>query len=64
MLETYHDKQHKIVIDSSANELKVPRETDYQFLKRQEEILKQMRDDLDEISKMSSSEHFERKIQA
>ena len=34
------------MIDSSANELNVSRETYDQTFKRQEEIMKQMRDDL------------------
>ena len=33
LIETYHYKQHKIMIDSSANELKVSREKLIKFLK-------------------------------
>ena len=42
--ETYHKKQHKILLDSSANSLKVSQETDNQFFNRQEDRLKQLRE--------------------
>ena len=50
------------MIDLSANEVKVSRETAYQIFKRQEKSLNQMRDELDGKSKMFSSEHFKRKF--
>ena len=55
MRETYHDKQHKIMVDSSANKLKVSRETADQLYNRQEDILQNMREDLKEKSSMFSS---------
>ena len=36
--ETYHDKKHKITIDSSANELKVSQETAHKFLKEKKTV--------------------------
>ena len=60
--EIYHEKQQKIMIYSSANALKVSRETAYQIFKRQEKSLNQMRDELDGKSKMLSSEHFKSKF--
>ena len=62
MIETCHNKQHKIIIDSSANELKVSRETADQLFKRQEESLKNMREDLHEKSNMFSSEHIQNEV--
>ena len=62
MKETYHDKQQKIIIDSSANKLNVSLETADWLFKRQEEILKQMREDLKEESNMFSSEHIHNKV--
>ena len=46
------------MIDSSANELKVSRETADQIFLRQVKSLKHMREDLKEKSNMFSSEHF------
>ena len=50
------------MIDSSANELKVSRETADQLFKRQEESLKNMREDLHEKSNMFSSEHIQNEV--
>ena len=58
MIETYHDKQHKIMIYSSANELKVSRDTYDKILRIQEEILNQMIIDIKEKSNIFSSEHI------
>ena len=60
--ETYHYKQHNIMIYSSANELKMSRETADQLFKRQEVILKQMIEVLHEESKMFSSELIQTEV--
>ena len=62
MIETYHDKQHRIMINSSANKLNVSRETADQLYKTQEEILNQLREDLKEKSNMFSSEHIQNEV--
>ena len=50
--DTYHNKQHKINIDSSSNELQVSRQRADHIFKRQEYSLHQMREDLREKSSM------------
>ena len=50
------------MIDSSAKELEVSRQTDDKRLKRQEQIMNQMRDDLYERLNMFSLEHFDIKL--
>ena len=62
MRETYHDKQHKIMIDSSANELQVSWDTAEQIFRRQEDSLQQMREDLKLKSSMFSSEHIQTEV--
>ena len=44
----YHDKQQKMMIDSSANELNASQETSDKQFKIQEDSLMQMREDLKE----------------
>ena len=55
MRETYHDKQQKIMIDSSDNELKFSLKAADQLFKRQEESLHKMSEHLKEKSNMFSS---------
>ena len=52
------------MIYSSANELKVSQEKYYRIFERQEEIMKKMREDLEEKSNMFLSEIFQRNFGA
>ena len=54
----------KIMIDSSANELNLSRETADQRFERKEESLKHMREYLKENLSIFSSEHFKSKFGA
>ena len=50
------------MIDSLAKEMKLSREKYDQFLKIQEEGLQHLREDLEDKSTFSSSEHIENKV--
>ena len=60
--EIYHEKQHKIMIDSSPNKLEVSRETSDHLFKIQEYSIQQMRKYLKEKSNMFSSENIQNKV--
>ena len=56
--ETYHNKQHKTMIDSSVNVMKVS----HQLFRIQEESLKEMSEYLEQKSNMLTSEHFRNEV--